>query len=216
MKKLWKALFVGLLVLALGGSVVFRLVKKQEGEAGRYVTAETLYSKWTEEGDREALVALQELLKTAPSLNTHYQGVIAQRLFAEEGCVPQMHFIKTRVKKPHFSLFSQTSARINEGLIDQGLEEAVALKEQMLQEASEIDRGHACLFLFNLLRIAFLNQKLGRVEQERLAWEELDKYAQMGGIWSDELQKINAHFSEKNLTLQDYIAERRNAFTSMQ
>lgn len=183
-----------------------------------YATAENAFSKWESSPLNDILYqSMIEAVRKVPDLQQKYEPVIAQTLIntekIDEALTLAMQTLD-RVKKetPFHSDFAQTSLLIERGGYQNALENAVALKERMdsaLNVSAFLgDRlaGGAVLYVHNLVRIACLQQELKNNPGEKAAWEELEKFLGNGSILSE---IILGSFSEKQLNLTQYIAERK-------
>lgn len=173
-------IFLGLIALAL---IAAKLINRSGNGAGDYTAAETAYTKFLQDTDpkarEEALEQLSALLKKHPELLPKYEGGLAQTLLLR-GNLPlaatYAQGIFKRTETDHLELFnqySQTSLLIGEKKWDASLKQAQALKAQMekspIQDA-EVREFRQTLYLFNLIRIALLQQALGQTAQEIKTW----------------------------------------------
>ncbi len=181
-------------------------------DALAYVKGEAAFAEWSASPFDEKLYQnMQEALRKVPALGKKYEATIAQKLLNTEKidkALLMAHCSLDRVKEevPFHAAFAQTSLLIEQGHFQQALEDAVALKEQMGNSFLEENKGGSLLFAHNLLRIACLHQELKNRPGERAAWEELESFLQAKTPVADILLYS---FSEKQIDLTQYIAERK-------
>lgn len=179
-----------------------------------YATAEAAFAEWEASPlDEQLYKSMQETIRSVPSLQKKYEASIAQKLLntdkIDEALVMANRSL-SRVKEeaPYHATYAQTSLLIEQGGFQQALENAVALKEQMGSSFVTEHKGGSLLYVHNLLRIACLQQELKNRPGERAAWEELEKFLKSE---TRLVKTLLGSFSEKQVNLNQYIAERKKA-----
>jgi len=153
---------------------------------------------------------MKEGLYQAPDLSKKYQSTITQKLLIHgkvDEALTMLGSSLSRVEEdvPFHVSYAKNSLSIEQGHMQQALESAVALKEQMGNLARNV-AGGALLYTHNLLRIACLQQELKNRPGEKAAWEELERYLEENKETADTVLR---NFSENNVNLSQYIAERK-------
>lgn len=218
-------LFIALFVIQFG-------TQKEQSEKD-YVTLSNAFTKWTHilDTNDESFAQVKKLLTKHPELKAEYDPLIAQNLLiagAAEEAKPILDEILLRNAHPFYSDYSRTSFTIASKNYQQALNEAVSLKQNMLQdqdflEAQKEKQSYGSnLFAFNLLRIATLHQVLNNRNEESLAWKE---FKQCAG-WEKEdvsIHKIDkegfhtllSHFTIQDISLLDYIGAREKKLATL-
>lgn len=178
----------------------------------KYAEAEEAFAKWFAAPSDEALYQnVKEAFRNVPALQKKYEAAMAQKLIntdkLHDALVMANRSLK-RVKEevPFHTTYATTSLLIEQGHYQQALEQAVALKEQMGNAFASEQKGGALLYIHNLLRIACLQQELKNRPGEKAAWEELETLL---STKSRTAQMLLGSFSDKNINLFQYIAERK-------
>lgn len=194
-----------------------------------YVATEIAYQNWVEgeEGEREAFAKLDNLLDRQSILHAKYDPLIVERLLQLGETKRAEPYANATFKRlgnetPYHTAFSKTSLLIAQKSYSAALEQAKKLKTSMeadtafWQAQSPSVRFGSCLYAFNLLRIAMLEQEIGASQAERLAWEELEKSAGWTEAvashpWSDHeaYALLEKNFTLEQVSLKDYIAHRK-------
>lgn len=163
-----------------------------------------------------ALAEIQEILARRPELHAKYDGIIAQALLLDNN-LNLAHTYATsnfdRISKeasPLYLAYAKNSLTIGEGKTQDALLNAQNLKSEMDQIGKEVGQQQfgADLYIFNLIRIAMLQHTLNDKAAEARSWEELmlisrEEHALKFG--SPEVQKVLSHFSDKGISLMDFI-----------
>ncbi len=204
---------------AFVAGIVFLIVHFQSGpKAMTYARAEEVFAQWEASPDDASLFNdLKEAVRKVPSLRPKYQAVMAQKLLdvkkIDEALeMANQSLIRVKDETPFHSEFAHTTLLIAKGAYQEALEKAVALKEQIgsifdiKSLAGEKLIGGSVLYAHNLVRIACLQQELKNRPGEKAAWEELEGFLKEGTPVADAILKS---FSEKQLNLTQYIAERK-------
>ena len=221
--------------------VVFFLIFKfslSKSKAERdFLSVKTAYSKWEKDSVLESvhLQTLKSMLKKHPELAAPYESLIIQKMLALGEEKKSRHYVENLLKRAanrpnsYFTKFSKSSLLIEKGELKLALERSVRLKEEMLsdqkfRESKQAIPYGSTLFAFNLLRIAMLSQALELHEKELFAWRDLQHYAKWDAHDDPELIPLDekafdlllAHFTDKNLSLKDYIKYREARLLSLQ
>lgn len=170
----------------------------------------------TAEGRDEALQDLKAILAKRPELKTKYEALIAQELLIQ-GKASEAQDHMNRVFKrtaadnlPLYTAFSKISLLIGQAEYATALEESKALEQKIAGETS----GHdASLRIYNLLRIAILEQQLGNREGELEAWKNFKAYALNTETATSHGQQtasllMQNLFAEGNASITSYIEAR--------
>ncbi len=177
-----------------------------------YAKAQAAFAEWEASPLDEALYqSMKESIRTVPALEKKYEASIAQKLLntdklAEALVMANRSLGRVKGDAPFHTTYAKTSLLIEQGDFQQALENAVALKEQMGLSYLSENKGGALLYAHNLLRIACLQQELNNRPGEKAAWEELEGLLQVKTPISE---LILANFSDKQVNLTQYIAERK-------
>lgn len=90
-----------------------------------------------------------------------------------EGGTPEVHSLGLILASPHYQLFSEISFKITEGKIEDSLQESLSLKAE-IEKGFEESQEESYLYVLNLYRIGVLQKTLGNIQEEKMAWEELE------------------------------------------
>ncbi len=199
--------------------IVFLIIHFQSGpKAMTYARAEEVFAEWEASPEDGNLYRdLREAVRKVPSLRSKYEAVMAQKLLdvkkIDEALeMANRSLIRVKDETPFHSEFAHTSLLIAKGAYQEALEKAVALKEQIgsvfdvRNFSGECLVGGPALYAHNLVRIACLQQELRNRPGEKAAGEELEGFLKEGTPVARALLKS---FSEKQLDLTQYIAERK-------
>lgn len=201
----------------LGSAIL--IVYGQSGPSQEtYLEAESAFEKWVASPKDEILFKnMQAALDKVPQLESKYNPIIAQTLLdrAERSSEAERAIsfaLKSlgpiQQEAPFHAAYAANSLYIEKGAYQEALQRAVLLKEEMtkgcdLQKFKEEPRtGGSLLYAYNLVRIAFLQQKLANRPGEKAAWLELEDFVPNS-------HALFANFREKGVDLTDYIAERK-------
>jgi hypothetical protein len=210
--------------ILIGGSafiagVAILIVYFQQGpDATTYAAAESAFIKWdSKPQDEELYKEMKSAFAKVPALEKKYEGTIAQKLLNLDKKVDGLkkaHSSLDRVGSvvPFHGSYAETTLLIEQGSYQEALERAVRLKEEMIRSldlnrlSGDLLVGGSLLYAHNLLRIAILHQELMNQPGEKCAWEEFENFLNSAPSVSD---LVGASFSEKELSLKEYIAERK-------
>lgn len=177
-----------------------------------YAEAESAYSKWERSHfDENLYESMLEAVRKAPEIEKKYAPTIAQSLvfsgkIADALVLANGSLKKVKADVPYHADYAETSLLIEQRMFQQALEKAVALKVGMGDAGLEKAKGGSFLYLHNLLRIACLQQELKNLHGEIAAWEEFEDFLAQNPKLSSVLM---SHFSEAEVTLTEYIANRK-------
>lgn len=208
---LW--LILGLIAVFLIG---YRLMGgPSSGSARDYFSAEKemhLFLTGSDAEAKESLDKLSKILNSYPDLQAKYDGRIAQKLIdrgAVSAALPFAERTLARLSKEHLPLYgdySATTLLIEKEQYPEALEQAMALQAKMNVKQEKLGSG---LFAANLLRIAMLNQQLGKKSEELKSWQTL-KQTLSASAFAQVVQAL----SEGRLSILDYVAFREKELKS--
>lgn len=194
--------FYGVVLVICAFFVAFQVFEKlHKTTNSKLLFVNQAFDRWMLQG--EAFDKLELALKQNPEMESKYAARIADKLVAQnEGerasIVAQNVFKRVLEQTPQHTAFAEASILIAKGEYHEALKEAISLKDS-------IDEN-SILFGFNLVRIASLYRQLEARDQELAALEELEYYLHTNEKSAAVLTEC---FSEGNVTLSDYIAERK-------
>src|SRR3990167_5488366 len=208
----------GACTAVLAGVLVLIFSFQSGPKASLFAQAENLFAKWEASPQDEILYQkMTQAMRKAPPLQKKYEAVIAQKLIGGGKGVEALQMAcraleLARGEAPFHAAFAETSLLIEQEKYQTALQQAVALRERMTKECDIKkflgDRlvGGSFLYVYNLLRIACLQQELKNHSGERAAWEEL------GGFLNNErspvIHLVLSSFQEKGVDLFHYINSR--------
>lgn len=221
-------LILGLIILFL---LMYRLSSGSKANAlTDYLNADNDFLRFQESSLTESLsptgplTHLEEILNRRPELHARFDGLIAQVLLTKDDPQNAKIFADSAFQRiqrdhlPYYTDYAQTTLLISENKYQEALESAQDLKKKMLATINASDDQQQfgeMLFLFNLIRIAFLEQQMGIPSQELATWQEVSTRIQpqenqkkSSKRMQKSLQAFNAHFQQGNASLLNYIKER--------
>ena len=173
------------------------------------------------------LTKLNGILKEHPELHAKYDGPIAQALLLQDEpkkaeTFASLAFARTKNEEsPFFVDYSETTFLIAEGNYQKALDNAINLKQKMINDSSKSNADKQNTYLnvlmtMNLLRIATLQQQIGTKDQELKAWQEFKQYAKQQAESSNSLafNELFAVFAEGKVTFLDYIEAREKTINN--
>lgn len=220
-----KQLFYLLLALVACAFLYAKFANRSGGSAADYTAAETAYNKFIQEKDPQArdqaLDQLSALLKKYPELLPKYEGGLAQTLLLRGNLTLAAAYAQGIIKRTevdHLELFNQyskTSLLIGAEKWDDALKQAQELKAQLEKTpTSNIDGREFAqtLYLFNLIRIAMLQQTLKQTGEEMKTWQAF-KEAPVSKtapypVDSDIYEQVVSQLGEGEANLLSYIDSR--------
>lgn len=179
-----------------------------------YAEAERVIAKWRDSpGDDVLYLNMKDAIRNVPALKKKYEAAIAQKLIntdklSEALIMANSSLSRVKDEAPFHATYAMTSLLIEQGSFQEALEKAVALKEQMGVSFLTEYKGGSLLYVHNLLRIACLQQELKNRPGEKAAWEELETILKSKNKVA---QILLGSFSEKQINLTQYIAERKKS-----
>ena len=223
-----KVFFVIVLVFLLIVLFVIQFGSKKEQSEKDYIAVTNAFTKWTKILDTsdESFTQIKKLLMKHPELKAEYDPLIAQNLLiaGKAGeAKPFLDEILVRNAHPYYSDYSQTSFTIASKNYEKALDEAVLLKQNLLQDQNFLEKQSygSSLFAFNLLRIATLYQALNQQKEENLAWKEFKQCAgweeeevSMHKIDKEGFDTLLSHFTIQEISLLDYVGAREKKLGS--
>lgn len=216
--------FLGILVLIMA---TYQFTSKQATKAETsYLLAENYLSVLQRnlQGEphtadkEEALIKIKDITEEYPELQPRFDGLIAQLLLTQNNPEEAQKFAERNLSRiseddlTSYSNFSKTTLLIAQEKYDAALQNALELKQTLLEE-----KANDALFAYNLLRIGMLQQTLGLHEAENMTWREWKQFSDATSQISIDPQPfiaINSMISEGSFTLDDYIKERENFLKS--
>ena len=216
--------------------LIFKMSVAKSKAEGDFLAAKAAFAKWNSDSklDSVHLQTLKSVIKKHPELAAPYESQIIQKMLALGEEKKSRHYVENLLKraanKPnsYYTKFSKTSLLIEQGERSVALERSVRLKEEMLSDNNfrqAAMRYGSTLFAFNLLRIAMLSQALEQSDKELVAWRELAEYAKWDNVGNEApaihldpkaFDELLSHFTDKNLSLKDYIKYRETRLLAAQ
>lgn len=219
---LW--IFLGLLAAAL---LIHKIFWGAFGDSAQdYYKADGEYYTFDTSTDpkvqQEALNTLSTLLKRRPDLQSKYDGRIAQTLLTRDDLKQALPFAERTLARtsqdnlPFYADYANTTLLISAQKYEDALKTALALKDKMIAEAKENGGAQEfgdALYLFNLLRIAMLQQQLGQNAEELKAWQEFKQAAVRSSetsyfVQPEMFETILKQLQEGKASLFNYIEAR--------
>jgi hypothetical protein len=201
----------------ISGVIVLVVYFQTRPSLETYISAEESFVRWESLGDEASYREMRKALRKVPSLEKKYAAVIAQRLFEKGALSDALLFAHHSLKSldldaPFHRTYGEISLLIEQGSYQDALQRSVSLKEEMksLGDLSQVignyPVGGTFLFAHNLFRIACLHKELNNPPGERAAWDELEMFLTgKEGL----REQIFESFERKEVTLEEYIAERK-------
>lgn len=212
-KKIITIAFAALFALIL---LAYRLLSNQAVKAENdFFSAQSEFNAFqrivsqpyfTAEAVDQALSKLQGPLERHPELHAKYDGSIAQTLLIANQpaqAAPYAEGVFKRTSQDPVSFYrsyGETSLAIEEGRYGDAYQQALSLKDLL----SQTPTGHETLYLFNLVRLAFLQQQLHLQQEELQTWNELQNTDR-----PTSLMAVYKLFSQGQASLAHYIDERK-------
>ena len=212
---------------------LFQLSTKLFPPATSSLTSKKQFYSASLRTDIEELNKMESALKKDPLLRAKLGQKLAQKFLAV-GDVQKAHqYAKAALQRTHdlnssyYARFANnTFAIVNHDYLH-ALKEAQQLKTDLEQDGSFWDRrdkflkSGSILYAYNLIRIASLERALGSKGGELSAWDEFVQNAGWEGapknpqIYDEEAYSLVAsNFQKGEVSLSDFIQERRKALTS--
>lgn len=168
-----KKVIMGFAILLLVLFILFRLYSGSQAKAEKdFMEANKLaVALFQSAKANEALEKLSLIVQREPTLQTEYDGLMAQAYLNQnqvEKASTLTRRMTLRLAKDPISPYLESSSialSIAEGKDDEAYPKALHLKENLKNEPS-------LLYFFNLLRIGMLEERLGKKEEEKKTWDE--------------------------------------------
>lgn len=163
-----------------------------------------------------ALIDLQAILTRHPELHPRYDGMIAEELLVSGNLIQAKEYAQKEFDRIQLLLsssflnFSKNTFLIAENQKSSALKNAQELKQKMTSELATGSVKHfaSLLYLFNLVRIANLQQELNMNKEAYASWEEffqISKGKTELPISSQDFNKFVKHFEIQGVSLIDYV-----------
>lgn len=212
-----RSILIGIAVLFASLVVGYRFAANRSLKAeSDYFQAQTEFSRFQEKslgGDSaqamENFAQLETLLNRHPELQAKYDGLVAQNLVIDNEPAKAQVFADRTFKRVQsdgvgfYEDFSRTTLLISKGEYQEAAIQAKKLKDQ-LQVAPTSEFGPQ-LYVFNLIRLAFLYQQLNQPQEELATWNELENYK--GNV--DAVLAAQQLFKEGQTSLSHFVNERK-------
>lgn len=170
----------------------------------------------------KALKQLAAFTEQYPSLQSKYDGLIAQLLLNQNQAKEALPFVKRTLARtgkdhlPFYADYANATLLISQENYSEALKEAQHLKQQMISQAKEKGGEKEfgdTLYLFNLLRIAMLHQQLNHHDEELAAWQEfkqsaIESQSQNYFVQSDLFEQFSDKLKDGQASLLNYIEAR--------
>ena len=205
-----------LIAVLAAGVMLYQTLGNWSRRSGQnYIAAENAYLEMRStsgEVSQGAAEHLQLLLMQQPDLQARYDGLMAQFLLirderAEALPIAQRALTRTQGENsPYFSRYADNTLAIADGSYRQALTDSITLQQEIISDPL---LATSSLLPLNLLRIAMLQQKLELEEDELNSWSQWRDLAKEEDKASH-FQKVTQLYSEGEIDLQNYIAQRLN------
>jgi hypothetical protein len=156
---------------------------------------------------------LEDLMQRHSELKPKYEGALAQMLIIN-GQIPQADVLAKdifqRTQRDHLQLYqdyTQASLAIAQGKYAEGLQSAKALETKLQQLGAD---QQPVLQIFNLVRLALLNQLTQQFDQEFHYWNQVQKRMR-----TEEKQALDQVLKIGQATLNQYMTERMQNITAL-
>lgn len=204
-----------LFLVPLLGIGLYFMVKNSHLQAGKeadYLAASIAIDEWERSANREEekLERLQALMSKHPELKARYEDRIALKLISLGDFDAALPYAKESLARagdlaPEWADFGRTTLLIGNKEYSKALDETMRLKS-VLDESGE----SSLLRGFTLLRLASLHHELGNSKDELAIWNDFECAANGNGSLDKEtFDTINNHFTDRNVSLLDYIRYRK-------
>ena len=190
------------ITVVLLAAISYFFFKNKASEEEDYFLTQRIFNQFIS-GNEHAFKELQKSIDKHPDLQAKYNALIAQDLLVNKNVDLAQEYLENTSgnEKFYYNMYSDVSILMGHKKYDQALEKAKELNDVLSEQKDSNNPYGNDLFVFNLLRIALLNQILEQQESELLAWQELKDNAHLS-------EKILYVFSKDSLSLLDYVAQR--------
>lgn len=231
-----KALLYALIGLFLVSILIYRFVSASYAASETdFINAEKDYLIFSSPTGKEvdaiaqagALNRLNKMISDHPELHAKYDGLLAEILLIRGENKQAKEFAESAIQRtsvennPFYTSYAKTTLVITDGQYEQALKDAIALKDQMIKQGTELQdtpekiQFSTLLYAFNLFRIGMLQQQLS-LHAEELAtwqdWKDLMNKSQNGTLPKYLDSQLFVSFdhllTEGNLTFDNYIESR--------
>lgn len=219
-------LLLGLLALLfLSVFLFFKFTGKSSSSIETdYLTAETEFANLNESTDptvqAQSLNKLTDILKRRVELQSKYDGGIAQVLLNRGEFTEATPFANRSLKRtakdglPLYGDYARTSFVIAAKNYKEALTQSLELKGKM-ESTSDVKTFNDSLYLYNLLRIASLQQQLGLKTEELKTWNDFKNAALKGNnayvVQPQVFEQVIRQLKEGKVTIFNYMEAREKA-----
>lgn len=222
-----KNILYGLLAVLCLLFVIFLWLSQGSAEAAVDYKNATVYFQQFEKvtntpaSQEENLENLNKILAKYPDLHSKYDGKIAQTLINRNQIEKATPFVNATLLRTRadglekYSDFSKITLLISTSQNKEALELSKTLQSKMISEKQKglSQEGDDLVFAINLLRIAFLQQAIGNVDEETKAWQDWMNYSSLNSAIEPKFDtkafaSAASIFTDGNISLTDYINSR--------
>lgn len=185
---------------------------KESLHEGRAAFAKTVFTHWVLQHRRILLAALATLLITTTTLLELSSHLLPSYFHSQ---TPPLY-------SDYYKRYAMTTSAISKQHYAQALQEAKQFQQDLSQDTlfwqtrDKMVKSGTMLYAYNLIRIAALERALGSAEGELSAWNELIAHAGWEGqpknphtYDPDAYSLITQHFHQGNVSLQQFVLERK-------
>ncbi len=207
--------------LALVTAILLNVSSKKNSKERDFFKVANAFQTWINSKDDASFKQVSALLKKHPELFPLYEDSIIQSLVVQsktDAATKASKHLFARASIPtYFDQFSKNTIHITNGEIEQAIEEALSLKEEMEKSCFlDIEQSnHMTLYGFNLLRIASLYEIQNKYDLEMQTWNEWDSFVSKLEEKNTQLSLLN-EIRDHDVTLADYISFRKSCLISKQ
>jgi hypothetical protein len=201
--------FLGVLIFVF---LFYRLMPKVfKSDENFFYQTEQSYLNWKNSSDDLSRKEFDSLLSKNQSLLPKYQGKSVQAFIEKKEinkAISESKNVIDRIEteSPFHIKFSQITLLISQNMFAKALEGSYSLKE--LIKNKDQNKDYSILGLYNLLRIALLENKLKSYQKELICWEELENLIQKDKLTTSN-SLANILSDQKKSNLMDYISFRK-------
>lgn len=199
--------------------LTFNLIGRFRGDPQEdFIKAQASFEKWYSASSQDPTLfqQLSQPLKSHGELEGKFGAAIAQRLLEfKEAALANGHAMaalkRLQEGTPYHAQFASTTLLIEQGKLQQALEETKKLKDLLDKDTAlwtkKVPRAGSLLYAFTLFRMASLEREEGSSQGELLAWQELEKFSQSKD--PESYKALELAFSQGDASLKNYIAFRK-------
>lgn len=207
--------------LALATAILLNVSNKKNSKERDFFKISNAFQTWVNNKEDTSFKQVNALLKKHPELFPLYEDKIVQSLVTQskaDAATRTAKHLFARANTPsYFDQFSKSTISITNGELDQAVEEALSLKEEMDKNCFlDIEQSnHMTLYGFNLLRIASLYEMQNKYALEMQTWAEWDAF--VAKLESKKIKlSLLSEIRDHDITLTDYISFRKSCLTTKQ